>query len=426
VRLLKTALETDFCTVVYITLTLQQATQNIWSLLKKFNADHELDAKFNETKREVYLPNGSQIRLVGAADRGAGEKLRGGAYALVVLDECKSFRPAVLRELIYEVLTPALYDYVSPDGTPGGTLCMIGTPGNVLAGPFYDATTGVDPTWNFHSWTVQDNVAMPHIWQGMLRDHAARGESDDEPKWRREYLGHWIPSTELAVFKFDPARDTVGADQVHHDEDWSYILGVFIGLDGTMAAVVSAYSAHESTLRVVWDHREFGVTLTDTAKLIKQTVKRFKPEITIASTNDFNDSLINRLNLQYELDLVPAGADNEVNSLVELINTDLRDGVIKMPEGSELAHEMALLQWESSEKNKWDEDTPDQCSQAFMHAWNEAQHRFYREPEIKPTQLQLVFELERESMNKMVEKRDRPMARYEYGDSLLDEFDAKF
>ena len=386
--------------MVYITLTLQQATQNIWHLLKRFNGKYGLECKFNETKREVYLPNESIIRLVGAADRGAGEKLRGGQYALCILDECKSFRPAILEELIDEVLTPALYDYIGPDGSTGGTLVVIGTPGNILAGPFYEATTGIDKTWTFHKWGVIDNVAMPHIWQAMLRDHEARGVSDDDPRWLREYKGNWVPSEELAVFNYRPGLDD---DEPDVSPDWTHLLGVFLGVDGTFAATVLAYSDNYPTLFVVWDIREQNLSLTESARLVKQAAKRFNPAITIVHTNDFSKSLINRLNLHYELDLEVATGDDL--SLVELVNTDFRDGIIKIYPNAYISEEMKILQWDDETKQRWNTDTPSACCLAFIHAWQEAQHRFYTDPRTEPTVREKQLTAETESLNRMAQRR---------------------
>lgn len=420
VRLLKTALETEFSTAVYITLTLQQATQNIWNLLKQFNQQYGLELKFNETKKEVMCPNGSTIRLVGAADRGAGEKLRGGAYALVVIDEAKSFRPAVLEELILDVLEPALYDYVSPEGVPGGTLAMIGTPGSVLCGPFYNATRADherDESWSYHFWTTEDNVAKPWIWQGMLQNQFPNGIEDATPKQRREYLGEWVPSTELAVFGYD---EEVDGEELPDGHSWTHLLGVFLGLDGEVALVVTAYSDTHPELHPVWSHAETGLSLTESAKLIKATTKTYEPELTKVHTTEFNRALTSRLNMQYNLDLSPSDTEQDIYSLVELVNTDFRDGVIKMPKKSPLAEEMRLLQWDTEEKRRWNPDLSSGCCLAFLHTWNEAQHRFHT-PKAEPlTQKQLFIEREQQSLERMANRRNGTQL---YGEDVLDVLD---
>lgn len=414
VRLLKTALEQDYCTVVYITLTLQQATQNIWGTLKFFNAKYGLEIKFNESKREAQLPNGSLIRLIGAADRGAGEKLRGGAYSLVVFDECKSFRPAILLELIEEVIQPALYDY-------SGSLVMVGTPGSVLAGPFYEATTGIDPVWSFHRWSVADNTAMPQIWEGMVRDHIARGQSDDDPRWRREMLGEWVPSIELQVFA---SSDDVFIEETELPEghDWTSVLGLYLGIDGNFASCVLSYSTTNPILYVLWDIHEYGLSLTESAKLVKQAIKRFKPSRVQAGTTELTKSLVDRINLQYELTIEVSDRASFYDHL-ELCNTDFRDGLIKINKNCGLGEELRLLQWETKERKSVNKDTPWQISEAFLVAWAESRHRFQEQPQLELSASEKVRAWEQEWIRKEELKRDGPNQSL-YGPCLTDETDS--
>ena len=125
------------------------------------------------------------LSFLGAETTSEIEKLRGGAYHGVIVDECKSFNPIVLSELVEDVIRPALADH-------NGKLILIGTPGRDLRGIFYEATqqpsplnvagrptnsrygSGIEAEWSSHHWDARDNVAMPNIWKDFLATKRVR------------------------------------------------------------------------------------------------------------------------------------------------------------------------------------------------------------------------------------------------------------
>lgn len=412
VSLLYTMLESPESRVRFVTLTLEQATDSIWSLVKNLNAKFELEGKFNETLRSYELPNGSVLRLVGASDRGSGERFRGGAPAKVIIDECKSFRPAVLQELAFDVVQPMLFDYISPAGKAGGKLVLSGTPGSVLAGLFYEASTGIDKRWSKHFWRVCDNLAMPHIWEGMLADHKAKGESDDTPRWRREFLGEWVPSEQLSVFK---VAQSVLPKVDEHDKDRTAVLGVRLELDGTLGMVVLSFHEFSPKLKVLWDSREGGLSFTQVAAKIKAAQSKFDTALTIVDADEFGKNIVARLAAQYDLDVVGPSDSYGRRGLIELINTDFRDGSVELSEASRLAEEMKLLQWENSDKIEWCSDTPSACCSAFLRAWAECQHRFSRPASPVATARELALAEEKASL----ERYERRTTRGPYAEELF-------
>ena len=121
-----------------VSLTLKSTVENYWSGapggLFYQNAKYELNLKFNAS-----VHTGSRQRipwsLAGAETKADIEHLRGAAAEadIVVVDECKSFAPAHLNDLIENVIEPGLM-------TRSGVLILAGTPGSIPLGPFYAAT----------------------------------------------------------------------------------------------------------------------------------------------------------------------------------------------------------------------------------------------------------------------------------------------
>lgn len=207
--------------VPYIALTKGHARRLLWPVLQKLDRDHELGLAFNQTELIATLPNGSKIWLTGADKPAEVEKLRGGAYPLVCIDEAASFGP-ILEYLVEDVLDAALEDY-------DGTLCLIGSPSAACAGLFYDVTTQAKdedgrvkhPGWATHSWTVLDNPMFPR-WAGapnwralaqlwLANKQADKGWSDDHPVFRREWLGQWVRDMTSLVYRYLEVRNSYTA-----------------------------------------------------------------------------------------------------------------------------------------------------------------------------------------------------------------------
>ncbi len=391
-----TALKKPGAKIVYLCLTSGQAADNLWGYLKKFSSDFELGLKFNETKLRAKFPNGTTVQLAGAETRKEIDKLRGGAFGLdlVVIDECKSFQERVLSELIWEVLKPALSDRL-------GSLVVIGTPGNILSGPFYEATVTDKPheraptvrywpsrsehkgkfTWSFHSWTSKQNTAMPQIWADAVRLKEERGLLDEDPIWLREYLGQWCPSDSLLVYRYADGRNSWVPDNesqfgLPSGHVWKYVLGMDIGFNDSTAIVVAAYSDTNPNLYHVYDFKQPHLSVDSIEKAVRETIARFGDfEGMVADTGGLGKTVVATLNergLYFE-----AAEKREKYDHIELVNSDLLSGRIKVLSDSYLASEMALLQWEDSTYKKEDKSTDNHACDAFLYLWRYAHHHLW-------------------------------------------------
>ena len=171
--LYKEAYETAGASCLYLALTRDSAKKIMWKdVLKAINRRLNLDARFNESELTATLPNESVIYILGVdSTEEEKKKLLGQKYKLVIIDEAASFS-VDLNDLVYGVLKPAVADY-------RGTICLIGTPGNVKRGLFFELTQSQDPssagTWSRqgfsgHRWSTFDNPHMRRQWTEEIAD----------------------------------------------------------------------------------------------------------------------------------------------------------------------------------------------------------------------------------------------------------------
>lgn len=401
VLMCRTALVRPGAIIEYICLTRGQAKKNLWRTLKKFNDEFELSLKFHETNITATFPNGSVIEFMGGETRAECEKFRGQSFDLVVIDEGKSFQFDVLDELIEEVLSPALSDRF-------GTLAMIGTPGNVLAGPFYESTSAWDPesplkrnqrprpwaerelfkkkkyrwNWSFHNWHTKHNIAMPHIWEDALAQKENRGISDTDPTWLREWMGEWCPSESLTVYSFSSELN-VYSGHLPEGHAWQYLLGMDLGYNDDTAIVVAAFSDTHPHMFQVYEWKSPNQTIDDIEKQVRRVQKKY-PELNamIADTGGLGKTIIESLRergLAFE-----AAQKRDKLSHIELVNSDLINGKIKLLPDSHLAAEMILLQWTDKTFKKENKGTDNHLCDSFLYLITYAYHHFFEPPEVAP------------------------------------------
>ena len=188
-------------TSVYVTLTRGKARQIIWDdCLARLNLEQNLGLRIVHIDSMLYIlqPNGSRIWLVGVDDKAQVEKIRGGKFSEVVIDEAMAM-PDYLRSLVLDSAEPTLMDL-------RGTCVLAGTPCAQMAGYFYEVTTGANPEverWPTHAFTILDNPFLPHgaadLAEKLKKDY---GNNPDHPTYRREWLGEWVEDIGALVYPF--------------------------------------------------------------------------------------------------------------------------------------------------------------------------------------------------------------------------------
>lgn len=401
---------------VVVGLTRPSVKQIYWGALKMLNQQFELGIQFHNQDLTATFPNGSKVRFVGAENIGEIEKLRGGRYDGVVIDECKSFASLVFSELVHDVIEPALM-------AKNGQLFIIGTPGDILKGPFYEATATppilsydehgavtrqsncvfrTDPAvpfvWSLHLWKMSDNVtAFPKpgggtytMWDQAQEIIKRNGWTLEHPTVRREYFGEWVPADLKRVYRYvsqlhdyTPTADTKWG--IPEDKaGYKTVVGCDFGTRDGTAFVVWAWSPHADDLWEVYSdvkRRKAGdrLTVSQIAEWYKELEAEFGPfEGWPADPAGLATMVMDTLADEHGVYLEPA-EKREKNDHIELFNNDLDKGRVHVRRGSALSNELAEGQWnmEKLDKGKREEDPriPNDVADAGLYGYRFASHR---------------------------------------------------
>lgn len=365
---------------LYITLSKRNARAIIWNDLNKICADYDLNVKINNVNMSIeFTDTASYINIEGAKDRNEIEKYRGRKLDTVAIDECQSFRPYI-KELVNDIITPALRDL-------RGYLYLTGTPGPIPAGYFYECAHS--DTWDNHFWTAFDNPHMHRppeldLEETLAEERELKGITELDPSYRRETFGEWIEDTEALVFRYD---DSTNNYNVLPKSDYIYIMGVDVGFYDADAIAVLAYSEEHDKVYLV---EEFVRAKQDIGSLceaileIDQAYNCVKKVIDAGALGKkIQEEIINRYGITME-----AAEKRRKLEFIELLNADLRKGVVKAKSTSRFAEDTKLVQWDK------DKSTPDRLKvssiyhsdicDAVLYAYREARHYMYEAPPSKP------------------------------------------
>jgi hypothetical protein len=439
--------------VVIITLTLKSAKNIYWFEMLRFGRFYGIETEPYVNEMRIMFRNGSMIMLIGAESKAQIDKLRGGSYDLVIIDECKSFAPAVLIELIDDVIEPALADRL-------GTLLLIGTPGNILEGPFFEATypgaadsegrlisrsyydtekywkenPNEEPQWSRHHWTQKDNVYVPHLWEEAVAKKKRRKWDDNNPTWLREHLGQWVPSEFAHVYSFsqllrtDRERVTWKPNTVADGspfglpmcDSWRFILGLDLGFLDSTAAVIAAYNPFDGVLYHVWEHKSQHLDVDQVAALIARChdlIPNNGFDAIVADMGGLGTQIIETYRRRYGWN-IQAAEKREKYDYIELMNTDYHSGRIKIIAGSDLSIQKQTLQWDLSRggkellartgRLKEHPHLPNDLCDAFLYIWRYSYHFWteHRDPIYEPGSVGWQKKKQEAAMESLVRARD--------------------
>lgn len=414
---------------LFVAITHEKAKDILWRLLKELDEAFELGIEFNESALTATFTNAARIQLAGCKTRADIGAFRGEPYHAVVLDESATWHIALLEELMTEAIEPRLRDY-------DGTLVMAGTPGGILAGPFYAATgegaTTIEPDdqgelrarsrpfgeadlplwqdvtfeWSLHAWLGSDNTAVPHpkactcvdrsiphMWGAALELKRKKGWSDQNPIWRREYLGLWMADDTQLVWRYLPERDDwepgprtqanpFGLPAGH---SWRYVIGSDLGFSDPFAIQVGAYSDTHPDLHHCYEFEKVGLHIGAIAAAYQKVIDLVGEEaidVIVGDMDGRGGTVITTLATEYGIIVEPAEKKDKRDN-IEVGNGDFIDGRAKILKGSHLSEEMLYLAWDdtglkerSNQKNN--------NSDAWLYLARRARHRDAVEPPKAP------------------------------------------
>lgn len=411
-HLIDTAIKHKDIICLYITLAASNAKKLIWKELKAINKNYKLGGVANDTELSLTFPNGSIVYCSGAKDSSEIEKFRGLAIKLCYIDECQSFRQYI-KDLIDDIIEPALLDYA-------GTLCLIGTPGAVPAGYFYECWN--NDVWSKHKWTFWDNPHIPvksgKTHQELLdRTLKRRGIDVSNPSVQREYFGQWVLDTESLLIKYDKDKNHF-IQLPTHIKKWEYVMGVDIGWRDADAICILAWSDDSPITYLVEELITPKQGITELAEQMIAMQKKYSIAKIIMDMGALGKKIGEEIIKRHQ---IPVEAADKVRKMenIEILNDSLRTGRFMAKSNSRFAQDSYLVEVDR------DKSTPERIkvSSAFhsdiidavLYGFKFSPAYAYTPPENKPkpgtkewaeAQVDSMFELELEGLQKEQDYND--------------------
>jgi len=355
-------------TALYLALTRKSAKRLLWPKLKQMKRDYGIPLTFNESDLIAELPNGAQIVLYGADQENMAERLRGDAYCIVLVDEAASFGNN-LEYTLTDVVEPALLDYQ-------GALCMIGSPGPTLFGPFYDACSDPGRGWEMHKWSVLDNTHLPHAGSWIEELKKRRGWDDDNPTYLREYRNVWVSDPNALIYGYNPVRNDFA--QLPIGPRWEYVLGIDLGFDDPAAWSVIAWAQDHPNAYVVHNEAHQGWIPSQWAQRTQELQEQFKPMLTVADAGALGKAIVEEMVTRWGLP-IEAAEKSEKMSNIELMNGDFRCGRLLVDEGlTELKTQYLTLTKDRTGK-KEDPSLPNDRLDSVLYPWRACRNYWYKD-----------------------------------------------
>jgi hypothetical protein len=377
--LIKTCYETPGTKCLFLALTASSAFEIIWDVIRDICERYQVEVEEKIVTKQFVFPNGSKILLAGADNMKEITKQRGKGYKLIVIDECGYQR--YLKELVNEAVGPTMLDYKD------SVICLIGTPGLICAGLFYEITEKNKPGWSVYKWSISDNTKLAALEDAtaeeVLRQIKLTNEWDDQsPEYIREYLGRWVQESSSFIYKFNYELNTYTKEQ---DFEYDYLFGLDFGIADPSAIVVAKFSKHTKTLYVEDCFKQNDINPERMCNIIKSYYDKYKPIAMIADGNGIGAAFLSQLNSMYQLPIIQAEKKDKIG-FIELINDDLRQGKIKIKENLiDMQEEMLKLQWKDSILRIFPEPADDHLCDSLLYLWRYSTHYLGKKPKKKPS-----------------------------------------
>lgn len=356
----------------YITLTRVSAKKIIWRDLKNIIKENKLGkfvAKIDATELSIEFKNGSMIYLYGAKDENDIGKILGMKFKLVYLDECQEMKNRLLSELLTRILPPTLWKH-------NGVIKLIGTPNAMCEGIFYDAFTGKIPGWKSFHWNayqnkfLDDSQDLAKVKKKLDDEIFELKLNQEDPVFKREYLGLWVRSFENSIYKYNPAVNSYL--ELDPEKEWFYVLGMDFGFSDDCAWVVLAFNPDEPYVYIVETLNRAGILPTEAALITKGFMKRYEFQKIIGDTGGLGKPYAEEMRQRHGIPVEPAEKSKRL-SAIKMMNDDFRMGRVKIKDGEDLAEEWMKLQWEKVGVKERD-GQDNHLSDAALYGWRECKH----------------------------------------------------
>lgn len=340
--------------------------------------------------------------LRGADDEAELRKALGAAWHRVTWDEAQKIPPK-LAPSIREVFMPTLLDF-------GGRFRLTGTPVRNMTGLFWDVTRPEldkrSQGWSVHHWNLLSNpyfgrakgnmvvwgardevVSGPHApgeveaaiagarWiKGILALQSLYGGAEvapiDGPIMQREAFGRWVREDAAYVYAvhkvpherllYAPARmrpdgfPDIPAALLDLPYDWRggmFALGCDLGwYPDPFAFVLWSWHPHDQNLYEVASWRKTHLSSDQQVNVLREVQSSVNLGLIVADASGPAKPTVkgwsDRWVAQYNLPIIEAEKQHKYTH-IDIMNTDILRGRLKMRDSGALFDEMSQLQWAS-------------------------------------------------------------------------------
>lgn len=347
----------------YIARSRPHAKRNIWNKIKRLAVDWGVPVHWNEAEMLGQVAGGGMIWIAGCVNEAEIEVFRGPAYIFVAVDECASF-PMWLKSLVLDALEPATLDY-------DGEIWMMGTPGPVLVGFFYEVTTSKIAGWQTHTWTAADNPFFGDRYETWLESmRVANGWDGHHPTLRREYFAEWVKDDNALIYG-NLEQCQVGNLPI--GVAWRYVISIDCGFVDATVLQLLAWAPGQDVHIV--ETRVFKELVPSQLGAKIEEMRGIRPVGRIVvDTQGVGKAYAEEVRKRYKLPIYAAAKTDKIAN-VRILSGEVHDGKIKVVRGknADLLSETAVLQWDENRQGI-DDRCIDHCCDTFLYGWRCCYH----------------------------------------------------
>ena len=365
----------------YLTDTFAHAEGLVWHPLLGLLEDLGIRYKTYMNKLKIILHDGSIIQLFGADDPRTAKRLRGYKFSCMIIDETQSISNEILKVMLEEDVDAALQAYSAP-------LILIGTPGPIPDGYFYEATTFPEKGgWEKHRWTQYDNPRYP-LWRGdpnwkarvdeFLKAKAMEFGGADRPAFRREYLGEWARDEDK--FCYHLGNHNLLLDAPDHRK-LKTIIGVDIGYNDECAFVVVGYD--DKHVYELYEYSKSGMLIHEISHELKGLIEKYRPlrvrmDSAGGGSKTLQMSLSQEMRSRFSVPVVPAEKQKKAVYMT-MLDSDLARGNV-LVQKKKLWSQLVHLAKDTRRGIEID-GQPCDLADAFLYAYRDCLH-YYKAPDV--------------------------------------------
>jgi len=349
--------------------------------------------------------NGSKIYFLAADDLGDIKKFNGKKMHLCIVDEMQDIREEVLAEFLDVIVTFCLYDF-------DGTLILAGIPSQTNAGIWWKVWQ--NPEYSKHQFTAYDNPLRTKeetdAW--VAAECKRRGVTIDHPIIQRSIFAMWVAMTEWLVYKYDKSkndRDCMFGLVDKMTRGWRFAVGVDTGSIDRFAIVVLGQSQAMQQTHLI-DEFVTGagadLDFTSAVNQCKAYRQKYNPQAWYFDPAHAGKPLMAELRNRHGFDFIESANKNQRKGQIDLVNDELRNGRLRIPDESEVAADMMKTMWDKQEakENRWEYSDvyhPDPA-EALRYAFNGIYPHWFQPVETRDM-AQIEQDMERERIEKLME-----------------------